>query len=502
MKLKRPAHARWFGLAVVASAVQDEQASVVPLFAAPQPDATALLQTAVGVSDLQPQAPSEILASGEFGNTVRPDQQVLQNFGDAQYVAYMTVGRQIITAILDTGSSDFVVFGADCQSCGAAAHYSSRFSKTYSPGHVLMQQHFGSGNTVSIFSKEQMSIGPFKLASQAFWNVEEADMSVLSSAAFEAIIGMGPPHAPSAKAWKTASDAVDEVVQIYERAEREATEEMQEAQAKIHAAVEITGHPPILASANVTAFSVCMGAAPGSDGLFTWNDAVAAEQPHLFTKVPVEGDTAWTAALRNWSLVLSDKGEAPLSGGSNGSASAILDTGSSVLGVPTEVFASISKAMEGLDEECSNVHVLPNLVFHLGGAEFSLPPDAYVAKVTGSMPEFLQKRAQEPQPEGEEHRERQCQLMLVETNATNTESPSWVLGVPFFRKYYTTFHLGSRPADRSFSIAPHGAEDCTPMPQAEVPLLQAQPSQLRRVSAERIRLSTTAHRALTTRSRP
>jgi len=408
--------------------------------------------------------------------------QPLINFGDAQYVTYMTMGRQMITGMVDTGSSELVVFGAGCSTCGPAAHYNSRLSTTFSEGKLQTQQHFGSGRTFCTSGQEEISIGPFHSPNQTFWSAESADMPVLENAAFEAVIGLGPPENPMIKAWKVAVDMVQLLTDTYDMGELAPRRLIDEARTAINVAKSVTAGAPMLRSLNISSFSICLGAKPGSNGVLVWNDKLAEEQPELFSKVPVSGNATWSVNLTE-ATISGRRGSFDVPCG--GACTALLDTGSSLLAVPRSVKEQIQEAMDDLDENCSNLDVLPSLHLKFGEVPVALTPDTYVAKVSGTQGKTartLFERLPTMRTGG-----RGCQLMLMESDdiAESEEHPLWVLGVPFFRKYYATFTLGASTDERAVHIAPH-ADDCElqqPRPSLLLTGLEAHT-----LEAERIRL--------------
>eukprot|EP00416_Gambierdiscus_australes_P024865 CAMPEP_0171073292 /NCGR_PEP_ID=MMETSP0766_2-20121228/11413_1 /TAXON_ID=439317 /ORGANISM="Gambierdiscus australes, Strain CAWD 149" /LENGTH=69 /DNA_ID=CAMNT_0011529967 /DNA_START=394 /DNA_END=600 /DNA_ORIENTATION=+ len=57
---------------------------------------------------------------------------------------------------------------------------------------------------------------------------------------------------------------------------------------------------------------------------------------------------------------------------------------------------------------------------------------------------------------------RMCELMLMDMGDFMGVD-LWILGVPWFRKYYTTFELGNQLLERRFHVALHSDEDCRPV---------------------------------------
>merc|ERR1719433_783276 len=135
--------------------------------------------------------------------------------------------------------------------------------------------------------------------------------------------------------------------------------------------------------------------------------------------------------------------------------------------------------MEELNFDCSNLDVLPDLEFEMDGHKFSLPPSAYVAKLDGELPDDIKKVVP-----GVKKGSHQCELMIIDTGSMGHEM--WILGMPWFRKYYTVFSLGTMPSDRAFYIAHHGEEVCEPEEQATKRTAAAQ--KLRTLQANKLLL--------------
>merc|ERR1719247_3402581 len=72
----------------------------------------------------------------------------------------------------------------------------------------------------------------------------------------------------------------------------------------------------------------------------------------------------------------------PCSG--SGSA-AIVDSGTSLIAAPGIALMQLSEQIEPIQEDCSNIDKLPGLHFVIGGKAFTLPPQAYVMRISGSL---------------------------------------------------------------------------------------------------------------------
>mmetsp|Transcript_93641 Transcript_93641/g.297133 ORF Transcript_93641/g.297133 Transcript_93641/m.297133 type:complete len:257 (+) Transcript_93641:64-834(+) len=207
----------------------------------------------------------------------------------------------------------------------------------------------------------------------------------------------------------------------------------------------------MVTSFNVSMFSVCLMSRPGSPGYFVWGDDSASHYPSLFKKVPVLGRHTWTVKMEDVRLVprtMTDSRAVHIS--CQDGCGAIVDSGTSLLMVPSTVVRTIEDALGELDADCRSMKNLPHLAFNLGGHTFSLPPDAYLAEV-GAIPSQMASLARLRVLSS---RTGSCQLTIMESYSSTDWGPLWILGMPFFRKYYTTFHVGRSHADRELLIAP------------------------------------------------
>jgi hypothetical protein len=418
-------------------------------------------------------------SSGDFMLDLdEPFRQSMVNFGDAQYISYLVIGKQLIGGILDTGSFELVVFSSTCSSCGSAAQYNPWLSSSYGVGQLKTTQSYGSGDTFSEEAFDLVSIGPFADTNQSFWEVTKANMPILYSAMFQGIIGVGPPETPAADAWNALLRTAGNISNMTDAHELVDDNLLAQAVDRLEVAMEVTQRPTLLRNLNVSIFSMCVSRKPGDNGFFIWNDYTAVRKPLLFAEVPVVGTHTWSVELKNVRIRGSlDKGSsknAVKEIGCGDGCSAIIDSGTSLLAVPGFIIEQLQDMMEQLDTDCSNLHELPSLVFNMGDGQFTLPPDSYVAEVVGQLPNYLEgyttMDSEENRSEstsefdpaemmGKRGSRSRCQLLLMESYASTKYGPLWILGIPFFRRYYTTFRIGESHKDRTLFMAP-STDDC------------------------------------------
>jgi len=436
--------------------------------------------------------------------------QVLLNHGDVQYVTHLNIGQQIIAGIIDTGSASLVVFPRSCTSCGIAARYDPGLSANHAEGRLSTKHVYGTGVAFSEDASDLVSFGPFPETRQTFWEVIQAHMPVLRRTAFEAIIGLGPPEATAVDAWSSVQESIRNISAFLDKG-RHAPEPLYSAvEDGLDVALETSKNPNMLDNFGVKTFSVCLGVQPGTDGYLIWNDPNPFDRPEIFTRIPVVGNRTWSVRMEKMRLVF-PHGEqaiqaAPLGNatqretdlGCGAGCSALIDSGTSLLTLPTSAINQLELALEGLKVDCSNLEQLPELAFEMGGSQFSLPPDAYVSQMTGTVPSYLEgsvrfRRMSVGQSQGMGLAS--CQLLLLESSAETESGPLWVLGVPFFRKYYTSFHLGERRSERAV-LAAAASEDCTPAGPRDASAARARPFR-RHIDPAKVHIPQTVEQAAT-----
>merc|ERR1719265_1550923 len=286
-------------------------------------------------------------------------------------------------------------------------------------------------------SFDSLAFGPLQATKMYFWEVLRANMPILAYGEFNAIVGLGPPQTPYLAALQQA--------------------QMTNTEASKEFAEQLKGENTLLKSLGVNLFSVCLQPEHGSPGFVIWNDTDPALYPGEFDKIPVVGDLAWSVNMSNMKLAGSDEDLACEDG-----CVTIIDSGTSLIGAPSTFVNRILEALNEIDDVCDHMDEAPRLVFNLGGIEHSLPPSSYlgdafdekVSALQAYLPRFtfVSKATQ-----------RQCKLLIMSTDSTTEQGPTSILGLPFFREYYTTFDLGSSstaPANERNIYTARADENC------------------------------------------
>jgi len=390
--------------------------------------------------------------------------QEMYNHDDLQYYGNITVGSQVITAIFDTGSFELVIFERDCSGCGMAGMYSRNLSSTHISGTCSRGIYYGSGDVSTTQAWDMVGIASFPPVNQSFWEGTEAYMPVLQFAKFQSIVGVGPPETPASDAWSDVEASITGMSHRLSKGVFPNEAHIDQLKHDVNYAVSRTESPELVTNINMTTFSVCLGNEPKSNGYLIWDDNSAFEQPELFKRVAVLGRHTWTVNMTHVGFAMMGSDQlTPI--GCETSCGAIIDSGTSLLMIPSGVVKLMDEHLRALGNNCSDLSLLPDLVMVMDGKTFSLPPDAYLAEIEGDP----------PANENEEHhklisgvpvhmvsrRIGSCHLSVMESYSNTNWGPLWILGMPFFRKYYTTFNIGRNHSDRSLMIA-QASPRCTP----------------------------------------
>ncbi|KAI0084915.1 aspartic peptidase domain-containing protein [Irpex rosettiformis] len=105
---------------------------------------------------------------------------------DSSYIGAVTVGTppQSFNVVLDTGSSDFWVAGNDCTSCQVQATFDSSKSSTLqqpqsTTGSRQVEIQYGSGAVAGTLAQDSVSMGGFQVNPQTFLVVNQASKGLL-----------------------------------------------------------------------------------------------------------------------------------------------------------------------------------------------------------------------------------------------------------------------------------------------------------------------------------
>jgi hypothetical protein len=145
-----------------------------------------------------------------------------------------------------------------------------------------------------------------------------------------------------------------------------------------------------------------------------------------------------------------------------------VDSGTSLIAVPSTMLVELAMAIGNVKEDCSNVKELPSVEFTLEGQTFLLPPEMYIIRVrddsSGLTAMEMAKLQNSPfgvkgltsklKGRGGEV----CMAGFMEMDAITNDGPMMILGVPFLRAFAAQFDR----AKKTISLAqiPVGSQKC------------------------------------------
>jgi len=376
----------------------------------------------------------------------------MHNRQDVQYLAEVMIGGQPIQALLDTGSFDMVVFSKSCTGCGAAGAYQH---SSFQPGGHSEVRNYISGSCDVEDGRAPVALAAFRTELQDLWLATRCSFPTLGSLPWEAVVGLGPPG----KAEYVATQELHKVRALMSRFREEHKEVPNDLltreslwQQKLDDALQKTA---LLESLGVTTFSACFEQHPGSPAWLIWNDA----KPQGSVRIPVAGNITWSIAVKGMGLGTNGVISAPL--GCEDGCAAVLDTGTSFIGVPDSMYAAFQAALGSHLRWGCDLRELPDLILEVEGGVLRLPPDSYVGarygQVSADVEEFMRE-----EDVFDSNGHAGCQLLLFNLKGRRTKlGPLVILGMPFFRSHYTTFDLGANRNDRSIFLS-HASNDCRP----------------------------------------
>jgi len=343
--------------------------------------------------------------------------QTLRNGQDVQYFADFKIGGQEIAGIFDTGSFEIVVRSSRCAVCmNPTAAFNHNKSLTYQKDGKLTMHNYGSGPCETMLGYDTVEVSPELIAKeQPIWEITRHNIPVLNRAKFAAIVGIGPKYGYNSK------------------------------------------EKTLLMNYHVDEFSICLGREAGSNGFLTWGPDDEDLTKEQVRTAKVYGKHHWATKLSNVYMRTSNKKGEALDVCPNG-CSAIIDSGTSLIAAPHAALQRLAAQLGEIKEDCSNFHELPNLLFSLDGQEMELPPRAYVMRLRGAEMEadslwdllFFKPRIRTSEV---------CMPAFMEMNMKTQMGDMWILGMPFFREFHTTFDR-----ERQIMRFAKAGPDCEPLP--------------------------------------
>lgn len=400
-----------------------------------------------GVEDIDSTAAtnSAVQESALVRSCRSPHRLELENDNDVSYVGIVTVGYQDLKVILDTGSYEFVLFSDRCLGCGQTdSFYHDAQSASFHQGELQAKQNYGSGYTHSQEAYDDVRVGCLTVEQQFFWQVTSAVMPVVRTGSFQGIFGLGPPRSN---------------IQMAENEMQEAATTVRELEAN---GVDVSRYRPLvhnledvhefalseklwLTNLGMHSFSVCLRQGEGKSGFFIYNDDRMEQHPGFFQRVRNVGKLYWSTEMTNVRL-----GDTDIDCIGGEVCTVVMDTGTSLIAAPSRVVRQVERLISSVStgsHNCEDLSIFPRLDFVLDGQPFTLPPEAYVGVLEGEAPDWVLELIPSLRSTQDLRRSMAdvgsnftyCSPLLMDTG--DQREGEWIFGLPFFRRYYTTFRL-------------------------------------------------------------
>lgn len=402
---------------------------------------------------------------------------------------------------------------------------------------------------------DEVNLACLGARSQSMWLAQQCQMPALMVANFNAIVGVGPPGQPEYMA-RAQLDQLAETEAQMAKEGKPVPDQLKEVKSKLQVMLDdALSKPALLSTFGMKTFSQCLGKQQGAPGYMVWNDITRADRPET-KRIHVAGNITWGIQIEEVAFAMPDGAVLPF--GCEKGCGAVVDTGTSLMAVPTSAYKGAIQVLQqnAGAGDCSDLSKFPDLVVKLNGHSFRLPPSSYLGTLEGSMMsetarfmhlnsltepnenqtaavpnDAIPKKAEQdatmhavveaakaaaqaaasaaaaatdassaaemaagaakaaagaaaaaahaaasaaavaagqPMPEGAPQQQptpkssNQCQLLMMDLGEKNTPlGPMFILGMPWFRQFYTTFDLGSGRGDRNIYVTPAG-DTCDP----------------------------------------
>eukprot|EP00923_Selenidium_pygospionis_P053219 GHVN01092208.1.p1 GENE.GHVN01092208.1~~GHVN01092208.1.p1 ORF type:complete len:480 (+),score=79.49 GHVN01092208.1:59-1498(+) len=346
-------------------------------------------------SDLTQSVRDKVIAltDTELFQAIGDDSELdLHDYQNAQYFGLISLGsdEEQFEVIFDTGSSNLWVPSDRCgRSCGRHHRYSH--GDTYSPDDRKFYIAYGSGPVEGFLSSDDVGVGKIHLTNYTFAEVTNAGGLgyAYSMGKFDGIFGLGWP-----------SISVDYLEPPFSAMVRQGLVK-----------------EPI--------FSFYLGQKNGQEGELGFG---------VIDETKFTGDLTW-AQLTSESFWVVDMPKIDVGGKMIAkNHKAIIDSGTSLIAGPVDDVRRLAKELGAhhlpmnknqFTISCDKVETSPPLAFTIGGRRFQVEPSDYIMKLGGNkmLP---------------------CLLGIMGMDVAKGDTPEWILGDVFMRKYYTVFDYGKQ----------------------------------------------------------
>ncbi|NXS67564.1 PEPA protein, partial [Pandion haliaetus] len=306
----------------------------------------------------------------------------LQNYLDNEYFGTISIGTpaQKFTVIFDTGSSNLWVPSVYCSSLACSNHnrFNPADSSTFVSTNESVSIAYGTGSMTGVLGYDTVTVAAIDIVNQIFGLAETEPGDFFYYSPFDGILGLAFPSISSSGATPVFDNMMTEGLVAKDL------------------------------------FSVYLSKDGKSGSFVLFGGIDPSYTTNGISWIPLSAETYWQITMDRY---VSISGE---SVACSYSCQAIVDTGTSLLAMPNSALHSILETLGASSNggiSCNAVSTLPDVVFHINGKAFSLPPSAYVMEIDGY-----------------------CSLGFQGMNMPTESGELWILGDVFIREYYVIFN--------------------------------------------------------------
>eukprot|EP00933_Yihiella_yeosuensis_P020511 TRINITY_DN1642_c0_g1_i1.p1 TRINITY_DN1642_c0_g1~~TRINITY_DN1642_c0_g1_i1.p1 ORF type:complete len:462 (-),score=77.12 TRINITY_DN1642_c0_g1_i1:112-1497(-) len=318
----------------------------------------------------------------------------LKNLNNVQYAGPFTIGEQTIPVIYDTGSFEVVTLTTECKGCpkALAKFNEDKDSDTFEKGKKKHIHKYVSGIIISQRGYDDLRFGrgtdnPYVAKGMTMWMVRKHSMIFWKTgrAIFSGVIGLSHLETLPAKIKKATGD-----------------------------------DRSLLKQMKIAAFGMCLRRGDLGKGKLDYGftaQQMKDKHPGAFTTVNVYGS--------HWGVRVTKIGinGHNTKGHCKPYCTALIDSGTSLIGIPMVLRPVFVKLMLRVHPLCMNLKELPDIELKIGGKRFTLPPKAWVYKGSTLLGIPFCKGA----------------FTFVDKQKFGWAADVFILGMPFLRYHYTVF---------------------------------------------------------------
>ncbi|XP_028359066.1 pepsin B isoform X2 [Phyllostomus discolor] len=324
----------------------------------------------------------------------------ITNYLDAFYFGEISIGTppQNFLVLFDTGSSNLWVPSTYCQSQACSNHhrFNPSLSSTFRNNGQTYTLSYGSGSLSVVLGYDTVTVQGIVVNNQEFGLSENEPSSPFYYSDFDGILGMAYPSMAVGSA-PTVMQGMLQQGQLTQ---------------------------PV--------FSFYFSSQPTYQ--YGGELILGGVDPRLYSGqivwAPVTRELYWQIGIQEF--VIGNQATGWCSQG----CQAIVDTGTFLLAVPQQYMGSFLQATGAQQAQngdfvvdCSSVQSLPTITFVISGAQFPLPPSAYVLNNNGY-----------------------CRLGIEATYLPSPNGqPLWILGDVFLKEYYSVYDMANNRVGFAFS---------------------------------------------------